>query len=90
MIPNWFTNFSMHIMDKCRWFGSTISLQLLDLFKYYGVEINFHVSKTNYRIEDGEDNSQIFFIEVSLRQGKESKSHIRSKIGVLQKYKVRP
>lgn len=64
--------------------------QLLDLFKYYGVDVNRHISNTGYHIEDGEGNSRNIILDVNLNQGKLSKSHIRSKIGVLQKAQATP
>lgn len=64
--------------------------QLLDLFKYYGVDINSHISNTGYHIEDGEGNSRNIILDVNLNEGKLSKSHIRSKIGVLQKVQATP
>lgn len=64
--------------------------QLLDLFDYYGVDIIRHVSKTGYHIEDGEGNSRNIILDVHLNEGKLSKSHIRSKIGILQKVQATP
>lgn len=71
-------------------FGRTVIKQLLDLFKYYGVDINSHISSTSFHLEDGEGNSRIYYLDVNLRNGTESKSHIRRKVGVLKKVQPSP
>jgi len=68
----------------------TVIKQLLDLFKYYGVDVNRHISNTSYHIEDGEGNSRNIILDITLNEGKLSKSHIRSKIGILQKVQATP
>lgn len=66
-------------------YARSIIKQLLDLFKHYGVDTNRHVSHTDFRIENGEGNSRFIVLDVNLNQAKTSKSHIRDKVGVLQK-----
>jgi hypothetical protein len=71
-------------------FGNTISLHLLDLLVHYGVDINNHINSTSFYYESEENKGLTLFINVNLKDGKVSKSYIRSKIGILKKVQDTP